>query len=58
MVKLIALFLQLSASQAPSVVSSCEWVGPRLDGVSVKVCSGSVEAFRDASGQVQEYVTR
>lgn len=30
----------------------CEWVGPRVDGISVKICDGRVVSYRDASGNV------
>lgn len=30
----------------------CEWVGPRIDGISVKICDGRVISYRDAQGNV------
>ena len=45
----IVLSINVNAS-APK--TSCEWVGPRIDGVSVQVCNGTVKAMRDASGYV------
>jgi hypothetical protein len=38
--------------QSPNV-SACEWVGPRIDGISVKVCAGEVKAYRDQLGNVR-----
>jgi hypothetical protein len=30
----------------------CEWVGPRIDGISVKICDGKVISYRDAQGNM------
>ncbi len=30
----------------------CEWVGPRVDGISVKICDGRVISYKDAQGNV------
>lgn len=44
--------LATSNVNATAPAQSCEWVGPRLDGISVLVCDGTVRAMRDASGYV------
>lgn len=38
---ILAAFLYLSPVQASN---PCEWVGPRLDGTTVLVCDGAVQA--------------
>ncbi len=41
-------------AQGPAAPSSdCEWIGPRVDGISVQICAGEVRAYRDQSGNVR-----
>lgn len=35
--------------------SSCEWVGPRLDGLKVQICNGAVTAYMNAAGDTRAY---
>lgn len=44
----LSLFLSLSVSAVKA--PSCETVGPRVDGVTVVICDGSVVSYTDASG--------
>ena len=44
----------LSFSLQVSAPSACETYAPRLDGISVTVCNGSVVRYTDASGNVSE----
>jgi hypothetical protein len=55
----LALYLRLLASiaaestshvSADVTASLCETVGPRLDGLRVTICDGSVVSFSDAHG--------
>ena len=50
----VSLFLSAANvnASAPKPAQSCEWIGPRIDGISVQICSGTVVAMRDASGYV------
>ena len=48
-----SLFLAANVNaSAPKLASPCEWVGSRIDGLSVLICDGTVKAMRDASGYV------
>ena len=33
-------------------VSTCETVGPRIDGISVEICDGHAVKYTDATGNV------
>jgi hypothetical protein len=52
MFTMIAAFIFAANVNASAPKSSCEWVGPRIDGISVLICDGSVKAMRDSSGYV------
>ena len=42
------------APVAATQTSSCEWLGPRLDGTFVEVCAGRVTRYRDRDGSVRD----
>lgn len=44
--------LATSNVNATAPKTSCEWIGPRIDGISVEICDGSVRAYRDQAGNV------
>lgn len=49
---IFSMFLSAANVNASAPKQSCEWFGPRIDGISVQVCNGTVVAMRDASGYV------
>jgi len=49
---IFSMFLTAANVNASAPKSSCEWVGPRIDGISVLICDGTVKAMRDSTGYV------
>jgi hypothetical protein len=48
---LASLVINAAIASAPAAtVPACEVVGPRLDGVSVEICDGTVVSYTDAQG--------
>lgn len=47
-------FAPVAPAMTATQTTSCEWLGPRLDGTFVEVCAGRVTRYRDRDGSVRE----
>jgi hypothetical protein len=47
---IVSALMSLASVNVAPVASKCETVGPRIDGISVKICNGVVYSYTDASG--------
>jgi hypothetical protein len=43
-------FMPMAPAAVATQTSTCEWLGPRLDGTFVEVCNGHVTRYRDRDG--------